>query len=147
MRFDVHSLRLTGTVFDRIKHLPMAFNEAAIKPPFPATLRHIVYRSTIAPATVPQFLRLTRSNITSTITNLRAGTTVSARSCRIACSERCSDDAMQARIAPGPQAQKTQCVRWIWTCCATFGNKATKFGTSFGRKSPATTEAIESRGR
>src|SRR5258708_2662294 len=42
-------------------------------------------------------LRLPCSNITSTITSLRAETTLSPRSCGIVCSERCSDDAKRAQ--------------------------------------------------
>jgi hypothetical protein len=46
---------------------------------------------------------------------------------------RSASDADSIRIAPS---------KWIWTHRAIFGNKATKFGTSFGRKCSATTGLI-----
>src|SRR5258706_6571723 len=54
---------------------------------------HGICPSTIAPIIIPQFSLLRWSSITSTITSLRAETTVSAQDCGIAFSERWFDDA------------------------------------------------------
>jgi hypothetical protein len=103
-----------------------------------------IYLSIIAPITIRPFSRLPCSSIISIITGLRAETTASRQNCGIGFSVRCFDEAkldriMRVKVTSTTRSLDAQCVRiapnkWIWIRRATFGNKATNFGTSFGRK-------------